>query len=231
MVLKEADSDWRRSHRAFEEKHVLLTQRLDASNELEVEFEALTKANQCLSETVSEYRQKTKALLSENSSLRKRVDALESQSVTDRASKLQLMRQQRQTTNTEAAVKLLLDENQTLQFQLSRVTVDMDALKRDQKTQHMPSETGHAHKTPGLRVTMSCGTVTPGVKEYYTPSSAHSPLYVRAQSVLSPLYNCYSSNVEGWGSDCTETPEKPHANQSTSVYGFAAKSMKAAAKR
>jgi len=245
LVLKEADVELRRSHKASEEKYALLTLRLSAFNEMRIESEALTKANARLTETVSEYRQKTKALLSENSSLRKRVDALESQSVADRASKLQLLRQHRQATNTEATIKMLREENQSLQFQLRSVSVDVAALERDRQPQ--PTMLRSKSSKPALRLNVSCGTgtVTPGAalgsagaaKDYHTPSTAHSPLYVRAQTTpnLSP---CYSSNAEGaeWCSDDTVTPQRIRPTQtqgqlSPTVYEFAAQGLKVAAKR
>lgn len=208
--------------------------RLGAFNEMRIELEAVTKANGRLTATVSEYRQKSKSLLSENSSLRQRVDALEAQSVADRASKLQLLRQQRQTSNTEATVKMLREECQSLQFQLSRVSIDQNINDRTPTC-----EPSRSTKTPELRLLVSCGTeMTPNAgaaKDYYTPSTAHSPLYVRAQSVLSP---CFSSNGEGaasgWCSEATTvTPQQQRHAQclSPNVYEFAAQGLKVAAKR
>jgi len=243
IALKEADIELRRSHKASQEKHALLTLRLSAFDEMRIELEALTKTNARLTDTVSEYRQKTKALLAENSSLRKRVDALESQSVADRASKLQMLRQQRQATNKEETIRMLCEENQSLQFQLHKVSVDVETLKRDRQSQPIISSEP-THKTPALRLTVSCGTemLTPGAaRDYYTPSTAHSPLYVRAQSAL--LSPCYSSNAEAegaeWCSDDTVTPQGLHTQTQTrtrtqtspNVYEFAAQGLKVAAKR
>ena len=138
------------------------------------------------------------------------------------------MRQQRQTTNTEATVKLLLDENESLQFQLSSVSVDMDVLRRDQQPLVLPSETDHGHKTPemlrGLMV--SCTGLdtqnTPGIKGYRTPSTARTPqtLFVRAGStpMLSP---CYSSGREG--SVTPQLQQQPRTRPSPkSIYGLEA---------
>lgn len=236
--LKAADAEWRRAYSASEEKYALLAQRLDAFSELEAEFEVLQKANLSINESVSEYRQKNKALLSENSSLRKRVDALESQSVTDRASKIQLQKLRRQTTESEATVKLLRDEKKRLEHQLRQVSVE--TFHRYQSPS-LPPEAGHVHNTPGLRLTVSCNALTtpgavttPGAaRDYYTPSTAHSPQFVRAQSThaLSP---CFSSNTqpeEGWGSEDFETPQRAPVNLSPNVYHVAARGMAAAAQR